>query len=238
MYSRVATARVANTANMLPLSYNSQKTIPANIEHCFQKLSLSVPQSATRSDRLKEILGSASKKHASYIMKEPSLKDAHVYCVTERLSAQRFGPLIEQYIIEKFGFKKNNASDCIGDCKKNNEQYEIKVSLGGANHDRFNYVQIRLSHSVSYYILTAYHLSHSNVEEEGELYIFKVPKESMKQLILDHGSYAHGTLKEHAKITRESLDDITNKKEYALRTRIGDACWKSLIPYMIHEKEL
>jgi hypothetical protein len=196
-----------------------------------------VPQTQ-RIQQLKEVLQAAKKNHATDILKEASLKDAHMYSVIERLSAQKFGPLIEQYIIHKFGFTKNSASTCSGDCSKNSETFEIKVSLGGATHDKFNYVQLRPSHPISYYILTAYHLCEDNISTEGELYIFKVAKEDMKTLIVNHGSYAHGTLKEHLRITEESLDDITNKKEYALRTRIGDACWKALLPFRIQENAL
>lgn len=191
-----------------------------------------------RKETLKRHLIQNDLDHKQHILKELSLKNAHVYCVVNNLSAQKFGPLIELYMIETYGFKKNSSTQCIGDCVKHDENYEIKVSLGGAHHNRFNYVQIRLSHGIAYYILTAYHLTFENLENEGELYIFKVPKKNMKELILTFGSYAHGTIKEHNQITIESLDDPTNTKEYALRTTIDDLCWKQLLTFRIQDRDL
>jgi hypothetical protein len=40
----------------------------------------------------------------------------------------------------------------------NRKNSEVKVSLGGATHSKFNFVQIRPSHDCDTYILTAYHL--------------------------------------------------------------------------------
>jgi hypothetical protein len=121
---------------------------------------------------------------------------------------------------------------------KNGKNSEIKVSLGGTIHTKFNYVQIRPLHDCDNYILTAYHLSYENVENSGELYIFKVPNKDMKILLLSYGHYAHGTVKEHGKITSECLEDTQNKKEFALRPSFNDKCWKSLIEYRIQEYEL
>jgi hypothetical protein len=45
------------------------------------------------------------------------------------------------------------------------------------------------------------------VESEGELYIFKVSKEDIKRIVVSFGGYAHGTIKEHGKITIESIND-------------------------------
>lgn len=107
---------------------------------------------------LKAKLANIDVKHDQTIMKEETLKGAHTYCVIHGLSAQQYGPLLEKYIIAKFGFKKNTASSCIGDCVKGGVNVEIKASLGGAKHNKFNYVQIRPSHNVEY-ICTAYSLT-------------------------------------------------------------------------------
>lgn len=173
--------------------------------------------------------------HEQYIMKSPTLKDAHVYCVIHDLPTQQYGFLLEKFIRTKFHYNKNKDEDCMGDCSKNGENVEIKVSLGGNSCSKFNYVQLRPSHDCHTYLLTAYHLSHENVEQEGELYIFKVSNAAMKQLIVRHGTYAHGTLCEHGKITLETLQ---TKKEYALRPTIHNACWNALLPFRIMENDL
>jgi len=176
--------------------------------------------------------------HKECICKEVTLKDAHIYCVLHRLSAQKFGPLLERYIIERFNFVKNRATDCTGDCVKADENVEIKVSLGGQSYNKFNYVQIRMHHDVSQYLLTAYTLCNDNVDNEGELFVFRVPHTKMLELLLLHGSYAHGTKKVNGPITQESLNDNSNTKEYALRTSRGDVCWKALLPCRVQEDEL
>lgn len=208
------------------------------------KLSISSTQCSktnttmNRVTALRDCLLKTHINHKNAIKNEPSLKDAHAYCVIHNLSAQKFGPLLECYIIEKYGFCKNNAANCIGDCSKNNENYEIKISLGGATHNRFNFVQLRPSHDISFYLLIAYHLSESNVNDQGDLFVFKVPKKDLLDIIVEFGAYAHGTIHEHKKINRESLMDIESKKEYAIRTTYNDKCWKSLLPYRIEEEHL
>lgn len=192
----------------------------------------------SRVAQLREVLEQISECHQERICKETTLKNAHIYCVLHRLSAQKFGPLLEKYIIERFDFAKNHATDCTGDCAKADENTEIKVSLGGQSYNKFNYVQIRVHHDVSHYLLTAYTLCNDNVDTEGELFVFRVSHTKMLELLLLHGSYAHGTKKVNGLITEESLNDKSNTKEYALRTRFGDACWKALLSFRIQEDEL
>jgi len=203
------------------------------IKQSTQTQSQPQPNHEDRVQRLKEHLASSKVNHERQIMQLATLKEAHVYCIIHGISAQQYGPLLERFIRVKYIYIKNKANDCCGDCTKNNANIEIKVSLGGATHTKFNFVQIRPSHNCDMYILTAYHLSFENVDSEGELYIFKVPKEEIERMIVLHGSYAHGTIKEHGKITTDSLN-----KEYALRPSIHDACWKALLPFRVYEDEL
>jgi len=190
---------------------------------------------AERVKRLKEHLDMSKINHKVEIMKQSTLKDAHIYCIINNVSAQQFGPLLEDYIRINFNYIKNKAKNCTGDCSKDGKNSEIKVSLGGATHTKFNFVQIRPSHDCTTYILTAYHLSPENIENEGELYIFKVPKEDIKQIVMLYGGYAHGTIKEHGRITIEMINDEKNKKEYALRPTINDMCWKALMYFRVPE---
>ena len=191
-----------------------------------------------RVKRLKEHLLLTKVNHEAQLLTVESLKEAHTYCVLHGLSAQQYGPLLEKYIRMKFRYAKNKAEDCIGDCSKDGKNSEVKVSLGGATHSKFNFVQIRPSHDCDTYILTAYHLSPENVESEGELYVFKVPKADIKPIIVSFGGYAHGTIKEHGKITIESLHDEKSLKEYALRPTINDDCWKALMVYRVADSSL
>ena len=106
------------------------------------------------------------------------------------------------------------------------------------NHTKFNYVQIRPNHDCDTYIFTAYHLSQDNCKSEGDLYIFKISKMDIKNLIVSYGGYAHGTIKEHGKITIESLENDKSSKEYALRPSINDNCWRALMLFRINESNL
>jgi len=189
-----------------------------------------------KSSRVKQLIDHLNRTkipHAERIMALSTLKDAHVYCVLQRLSAQQYGPLIERFIQTKFGYSKNNSQSCSGDCNKDGLNSEVKVSLGGSSHTRFNFVQLRPTHDCDAYIFTAYHLSLDNVESEGELYIFNIPKIELKNLIASFGGYAHGTTREYGPITKESMT-----REYAIRSTINDTCWNALLTFRIPESSL
>ena len=179
--------------------------------------------------------------HKENILKCETIKDAHIYCKINNLSGQQMGPLIEYYIKEKLCMEKNKAGDCIGDCRDRFlEDNEIKASGSGIakNKYKYNYVQIRLNHKIHNYILTAYHLTDDNVNELGELFIFKVKKEDIIQLIFEHGGYAHGTVSKLGKITIEDLKKENNTKEYALRPKYGDKLWGKLLNYRVSDSDL
>jgi len=183
-------------------------------------------------EKLKDHLNSIHVNHESEILKEETLKSAHMYCVINNISSQQYGPILEKYIISKYKYSKNKPENCTGDCmNKEGVNVEIKVSLGGSKHTKFNYVQIRPFHSCGVYLMTAYHLCMDNVDTGGELYIFNVPKEELNKLLVSYGSYAHGTIKELGKITEESL--VNTSKEYALRPSFNDPCWKALLPFRV-----
>jgi len=191
-----------------------------------------------RIKKLKEKLKVLTIKHEERIMCLDTLKNAHIYCIISNIPSQQYGCLLENYICKKFNYTKNKASDSNGDLSKDGFTLEIKVSFGGSKYKRYNFVQIRPSHKCDFYILTAYNVSIENAENEGELFIFKIPNHKMQSLLLKYGNYAHGSVKIHGTITNESLNDNDNKKEYALRCTINDKCWKSLIPFRITENDL
>jgi hypothetical protein len=184
--------------------------------------------------KLKHVLDSSKINHKIEIMKQLSLKDAHIYCKINNLSGQITGPLIENYIKNNLNMIKNKPSFCIGDLSYKNTNYEIKVSNGGKENNKFNYVQLRMNH-ICDYILIAYYLSYENIDNSGELFIFRLNKENIKNLIYKYGGYAHGTFEKLGKINRADLDDNTNTKEYSIRTKYGDKCWNELLQFRTDE---
>lgn len=185
-------------------------------------------------NKLANILSLSKCNHKLQIMKLPDIKNAHIYCKENLLSGQVSGPLIEHYIKEKYAMTKNKASMCIGDLQLNHTNVEIKVSNGGKNHNTFNYVQIRMNHTCDY-ILTAYYLHESNIDTLGELFIFRLNKKDMKEMILKYGGYAHGTVQKLGVITAEDLNSVTNDKEYAIRPKYGDKCWHDLLTFRVQD---
>jgi hypothetical protein len=185
--------------------------------------------------KLRNILNLSKCNHKKEIIKQSSnLKDAHIYCKVNQLSGQISGPLIEYYIKNKYNMIKNNSSLCIGDVKYKNKNIEIKISTGGKENDKFNYVQLRINHDCDY-ILTAYYISDENLKNSGELFIFRLNKIYMKNIILKYGSYAHGTIKKLGSITNKDLNNPKNDKEYAIRPKYGDNCWCDLLKYRIDD---
>lgn len=186
--------------------------------------------------KLKQLLDSScsNKTHVEMIMKLPTLKDAHIYCKLNNFTGQFTGPTLEKYIKIKYDMTKNNASMCNGDLKCNDINIEIKASNGGKEHNKFNFVQLRMNHACEY-IFTAYYVDYNNLDALGELYIFKLKKENIKPLIIKYGGYAHGTIGELGAITIEDLDNVNNSKEYALRPKYGDKCWNELLQFRVDE---
>lgn len=185
--------------------------------------------------KLEQILESTrSNDIEKALMELPSLKDAHIYCKINGLSGQVAGSVVEKYIKHKYNMTKNSASSCNGDLRCNETDFEIKASFGGKKHCDFNYVQLRMNHHCEY-ILTAYYIDYTNLDNLGELYIFQVNKENIKPLIVKHGNYAHGTIKKLGEITIEDLNDPENHKEYALRPKYGSECWKELLQFRIDD---
>jgi len=169
-----------------------------------------------------------------------SIEKAHLYCVLQNLTPQQYGTLLEDHIKTYFQWTSLKASDCAGDCRALSATVEIKVSMGNRSHrKKFNYVQIRVSHKIDFYFMTAYYLCMSNWQQGGELYIFRIEKDDMLYLLSRFGEYAHGTIKKQGKITLRKLEeectaiDPPKTCEYALRPVVGGECWEALMKYRV-----
>ena len=95
--------------------------------------------------RLKVLFDSTKIIHKTEILKEETLKYAHIYCKLNNLSGQSAGPAIECYIGHKYNMSKNSASECTGDLHHTGTNYEIKSSFGGKDGNKFNFVQFRMN---------------------------------------------------------------------------------------------
>lgn len=184
--------------------------------------------------RLKVLFDNTKVNHKTEILKEETLKYAHIYCKLNNLSGQSAGPAIESYIAYKYNMSKNSASECTGDLQHNGTNYEIKSSFGGKDGNKFNFVQFRMNHNCEY-LLTAYYVDEHNYMGLGELFVFRLNKNELKCIILKYGGYAHGTIHKLGQITQSDLDDISNDKEYAFRPKYGDKCWNELLQFRIDE---
>ena len=116
---------------------------------------------------------------------------------------------------------------------------EIKASNGGQNHNQFNYVQLRINHDCDY-LFTAYYLCDENVADLGEMFAFLLRKKEVIPILARFGTYAHGTVKKLGAIKEAdfwTLDthevNVQNEREYALRPKYGDDCWKALLKYRV-----
>lgn len=183
--------------------------------------------------KLKQYLDTDYNHHINKIMSFSTIKDGIIYCKYNHLSGQFTGAIMEKFIKNKYNMIKNNASDCIGDLNSHDTNYEIKISNGGKNNNKFNFVQLRMNHKCNY-ILIAYYLNYNNLDNLGEMYIFQLTKENIKPLIIKYGGYAHGTIKRNGKIRIEDLDDENNHKEYVLRPKYGSACWLELLNFRVY----
>lgn len=155
-----------------------------------------------------------------------------VLCKAE-LPSQSWSTVLESHICQKFKLNKISASECRGDayCEMKKEYIEIKVSLGGQNVTKFNFVQLRPHHNIHSYLFLCYD---QNVGEFGEYYYFKVPANEVYNLLPQYGGYAHGTIKEYGKITADAVEKNKDKKvEYALRPKKGDNLWNELLKWKV-----
>ena len=185
-------------------------------------------------EKLVKILNNDSENDE--ILNQNDLHHAFIYCKINNINCPASGTMLEKYIKTKYEFT-GASNETAGDVCGHSSGIEIKISLGGKLHNKFNYVQLRMNHDCSY-VLIAYYLSKKNVKKLGEVFIFRIEKEQLKSIILKYGGYAHGTIKKLGPITIEDLNNDNNNKEYAIRPKYDDKCWIELMRYRIHEIDL
>jgi len=103
---------------------------------------------------------------------------------------------------------KDNTS---GDCVISGSNVEIKVSLGDSTGG-YNFVQLRPSHNIDYYIFLVYDVKDG---EFGKYYLLLIPESDMIALIKKYGHLAHGTKKKLG--GAEDTDMTKTNNEYAIR---------------------
>jgi len=147
-----------------------------------------------------------------------TLKDYAIECLYYGVSPQAYGSGAQAVVKNICGFKKETKEDR-GDFIYKNKAIEYKFSI--ANSDgKINFVQLRPSHKIDYYILSYY-----DPKETGPdmLENFVCRSRDLYLLLPEFGGYAHGTVKKNGKITNENIEkNIEHGCEYALRPNTKD----------------
>ena len=163
-----------------------------------------------------------------YVRSKGSLLEKCIYSKS-MLKPNSYGPLIEEHIREALCMERSD----VGDGRVGGHTIEIKVSLSD-HRGRMNFVQLRPHQGVSFYVLVAWDMA--DRDALGKLWTLLVPAEDMHRLIVSHGHYAHGSLRELGPITPDTL--ASGQREFALRpcttSAPGSKCrelWSELIRY-------
>jgi hypothetical protein len=186
-------------------------------------------QDAMIKAKLRNYLNPLTYEQHKIAIRDKSIKDAHIYCLLEKVSRDVFGRLVEDHVKNRFELTPQHA-------------FQIKTAVGcGPQRIKFNFTQIRLCRAIELYYMTGYYLTKNNTDKKGELYIFRIKKEKMIFLLNRFGGYTKDTMKKkHGKITvaqlqAESISD-NNETSYALRPVLGEQCWDTLLEFSVFEK--
>lgn len=171
------------------------------------------------------------KENIKNIFKQSSFRDASILAKWF-LPSQSYGEVLNSWFRAKYNWKKNSSENREGDDRVfDTYNVEVKASLcddGKTCH----YVQIRLTHNIDFYFLPTYNF------ETDKTHFILLNKKQMKELIEQHGGYAHGTKSEKGNIC-DNIDNVDI--EYALRPNIkskSSSLWKTLQSFEIKEEEI
>ena len=165
-------------------------------------------------------------KLKSEVINEQSTRSAFIVSKAE-LSSQQYGAALEAHIKTKFGWNGQSDNKSGDSTTPSGKRIEIKCSIEDAKGG-FNYVQIRPSHTVDYYLLANYSIS------TDEVIFLLCPKKEFVDLVVSTGQLAHGT-----------NDASFEYKEYAYRPKMhsrvgtkGRQQWDDLQQWKVSEDEL
>lgn len=177
----------------------------------------------------KEVINKKKNKSSivTNILKTNTFREA---CVIAKsfLTTQSYGHVIDTWFSEHYDFKKLKSSDGVGDDKVFGKyNTEVKASLCD-DGKKYNYVQIRLTHDIHFYLLPTYDFV------LDKTYYFLLTKKEMVEMVTKYGEYAHGRKKEKGPIV-ENLDnpDI----EFCIRPVVGKECWKEIMKFNVNEDD-
>jgi hypothetical protein len=152
----------------------------------------------------------------------------HAFIVSKaKLSSQQYGAALESHLKTKFGWSKQTDNISGDATTPKGTKVEIKCSIEDAKGG-FNYVQIRPSHTVDYYLLANYSITLDKV------ILLMCPKDAFIKIVEDHAQLAHGT-----------KDATLAYREYAYRPKPlgregtkGRNQWEALLQWQTEEENL
>ena len=136
----------------------------------------------------------------------------------EIVTAQSYGPMMEKLYIKENSYTKVPSTADRGDYAMPNGGYEeYKFTFPNSeNGYKYNFVQIRPWQDLVGYLFEVY-------SDTDGWFRFNIPKEAMNDILHRHGNLAHGT--------KET--NTNEKKELALRGKIGDNMWKEFLTFSV-----
>jgi len=128
-----------------------------------------------------------------------SIKDAHLYCLLANVSSNTVGRLLDARI-----------------GKGVSSRVSIYVSLKSAfPKKQFHYTQVKICDEIEVYLMTAYDLSENNAENGGELYVFRLGKDAMIDLLRRYAT-----------------------RDNSLHPVFGGECWNALMSFRVSEEDV
>ena len=142
-----------------------------------------------------------------------SLKQYAMDCIEYGLSPQQYGDGAQSIAGRLCNFQKEVLEDA-GDFRDGEYSVEFKFTIANPN-GKINFVQIRPSYKIDYYILVVYDPC---MYGDDLFEVFVCKSKDLYDLLPEFGGYAHGTVKENGQITQENIEKkLSFGCEYALR---------------------
>lgn len=179
---------------------------------------------------LKKLFERNKINHWAALLSFLTLKEAFAYSKAE-LSGPQYGVSLQKWITIKFGWDRPDPKLLKGDIVTKKSAFELKVSLGTKTYNKFNFVQVRLQHTVDFYVLIAYYVTEANLAKLGEIFIFKLTKKEIVHFV--GKSYSHGTTSSWAATSAETIKTYSEKD---VRVSFGSKKWVNLLKFRISQQ--